>query len=564
MPKRAWFMRHLDILLLVGVLLLLLSVLAVRGLDLGYIGDVLNVDYHFERYGLWQGTHWLVADFWARHLLGGIYGAATHYLFPGSDAAWYALALATHYVAAVTAYLLVRSLFSGRIARLLGWLSAVIFAVALLDIPSNFEFPSIISRNLPLAFAWLSLLLYARYRRGGRSSRMTLHVSFALYVAAFTAYEQSALFFLLYPVIAFFEASGRRSPCAFVRELVEDLFLFPVSVAVYVYVLLFLFPGRGGFSFSPAWILQQWVDGLRALFDPTRIAGQISGAVGESSLAVFVLLVLFVSVGVWLALRNAGDEANEERSLLGAMVLGALASLVTIASASLTAFNLATDPRLLYPALFSAPLLILSLIAWGAARLRVSPLGHVLIAVLAASLIVAGGFSLINTHSRYQSANLVRQQSLAALRQAVPEIVEPARPYFLVVTNAVDPDSFQLNMRDINFPFLLDRLYGVDGLMGDGVYLRSEGALAADETTTPVGAIIADEDGIHSPLRPGEIIDPDRLVVVFYDVDTGTVRVHERLPEEVLTGSNIVDRVGLDWATNWSQIRVAEGSVSPP
>jgi hypothetical protein len=62
---------------------------------------------------------------------------------------------------------------------------------------------------------------------------------------------------------------------------------------------------------------------------------------------------------------------------------------------------------------------------------------------------------------------------------------------------------------------------------------------------------VVEPEGIYSPLRPGVAIDPNRLVILYYDSQTQSAHVLDEVPAEMLATANIVERAPIEWRTNY-------------
>lgn len=529
-------------LILAGLFLLLLA----RGLNLGFFGDVLAYDYHLAQAGVIGGSHWLVTEHWSRHLLGAPYPAVIQVLANGTSTLWYATAFLSHYTAAVCAYLFITSFTRGQ-ARALALAAALIFAVSLLDTRANFEFPTLTVRNLPLGFAWLALWAYLAYVRGGRQYALLGVLAFGLFVLAFAAYEPTALFFFLLPVIAWFARAElppeqREAGWPWARRALIDMLPYGGAVVIYVYLLAILFPGTGGIRLSPGWIIEQGIMGIRVLFDP-RPAVE---ALNSGSPVIIAVGGLVVAALLWWRLRAA---QLTRFALAQTVTVAAGVTLVTIGGAAPTSFGLAENVRLLYPAMFAAPLLLIALGLLVGEQLKLRSLARMGAAGAAGGLVALGAAAVLAAQTEYAQINATRTQSLAAIQTALPTLALEARPYLLVVTDLADPEVLALNMGDINFPQMLDRLYSVYGMLGDGVYPRAE---AAPPCELRIGCIVVDEAGLHSPLRPDLIIDPAQIVIIRLQVsgNTTTGQVIDVLTAAELVGTNVVIAPGTTLRTN--------------
>jgi hypothetical protein len=98
----------------------------------------------------------------------------------------------------------------------------------------------------------------------------------------------------------------------------------------------------------------------------------------------------------------------------------------------------------------------------------------------------------------------------------------------------------------------------VDGIAADAIYpdVPASAAPAPDVPGSLYSGpyIVVEPEGIYSPLNPRVPIDPQRLVIVYYDSQTQTARILDDLPPEVLETANIVQRAPIEWRTNYDLI----------
>lgn len=546
----------------VGPLLLLLLVLGAawlallaRGLDLGFTGDLLDYAYHYERFGTFGGMQWLVTEHLHRHLFAGLFSAPIAYLFPNQSAVWYAYAFAAHFGAAVVAYLLAAAVLRGR--RLwLAFTAALLFAFHTLHTTLNFEFPTSGHGNSAFVLALLSLYLFLQYVRRGRRNRWWLELSLAAYIVAVGTYEQTVLFFLLHPLIAWFEdraAGVRRSPVAFVRRALADSFWFPVFVVIYLYLLRVLFTSSD-LRLSPEWILSQLVNGLRAEVEPGPFFARIAPAWSGGWLPLtLVLALLFAALyGLW-SRRQPATTAPTQTGGFGFAYLGVLGlgiSLVSIAGVAPTDWGILQHPRMIYPSAVGFGFLLAALSAtlvWRAPVLRWP------VALLLGLLIASGAVRYYTVQSDYQAQAAARQRVIDAVTAVVPDVTGDPPPYLLIYSDA-HPQDLWLFAQDYRFPYTFDRIYGVVGMPVDVLYFDLDPALAPPDDQPGSEAhgqyLVVEPEGIYSPLQHGVPIDPSRLIVVYYDSATGTAQVMDRLPDDVRERANIVARADIDWRSN--------------
>src|SRR5690606_5157849 len=87
-----------PVLLLVLVFGMTWLALVLRGLDLGFTGDLLDYAFHYDRLGTFGGMRWLISEHLQRHLLAGLVSAPIAYIFPAQSAPWYAYHFLVHFV----------------------------------------------------------------------------------------------------------------------------------------------------------------------------------------------------------------------------------------------------------------------------------------------------------------------------------------------------------------------------------------------------------------------------------------------------------------------------------
>lgn len=533
-------------LLLIGVLALVFAAMAWRGFGLGFAGDMLGFEYHYDRLGFWEGSRW-VLEGWKRHLLATVYSASIHQLFPGQSAAWYALSYLTHFLVGVVSFLLADTVLR-RQWRWLAFSAALIFIFHVHQIQGHFELPTGGVRKLSLALALLSLWCHVLYVRGERRNSRWHEFSIATYVLSLFLYEQTALFFVIHPLIAYFEERRVR-----LWQWVMDSFWFPLIVAVYLFLLRVIFPTEGaGGDTSLSAILERMRVSLWLEFDPALNAERIAPAFQWTVflLTGIVFAVVFLGLLVWRRRTViTGTTIPEHRTnvvyliALGLGIFGA-----NLLSVIPTPF---LDSRLLYPAAVG----IAYVIVGGLALLMNVPLGKVVYAALVAFLIATGLTRTFQIQQDYIDANVPRQRVIDAIQAAVPSLRGDVPPYFLLVSDVRLSDDLHLRVQDTNFPYMFGLLYPVDNIAADGVVydLPQSLAPALDEAGSAYQGpfIVVEPEGIYSPLRD-EVIDPLRVVILFYDSETDTVAVLDELPES--PQDNIINRTSRPLRTNFELI----------
>lgn len=540
--------------------------LLARGLDLGFFGDLLDYAYHYDRLGISGGMQWLITEHLQRHLLAGLFPAPLAYFFPGQSVFWYAAAFATHYAVALMSFVLADAVLRGRL-RWVSFAAALLFAFHPLHLRLNFEFPTIYIGTSALFLALLSLWLYLQYVRRGRRNRWWIESSLAAFAVAIGLYEQTVLFFALHPLIAWFEAryAGERSaPARFLKQAVADSFWFPVVVVAYLYLLRSLFVGTGTLSFRPDYLMGQVAAGLAVEFAPDGFVARVLSGLNAMPLAALAVTVALAALLFWWSSRDtrvstAGESGHREGMLLAyLMALGGGITLATIVGVAPTSWLLSENPRLIYPSAVGFGYLVAGLL--GLLRFR---LPTRLIAATAIALLVGAGFAgLLAMQAEYARQQAARQAVLDAVQAAIPDVSDDPLPYIVLYSDAHPSDDLWLYAQDNRSTYLFDLMYGTTGMPFDALYMDVD---PADAPAPDVPGsryqgkfIVVEAEGIYSPLRPFEPIDPSRLVIVEYDSASRTARVVDELPSDILARANIVERAPVEWKTNRALVAPAE------
>jgi hypothetical protein len=547
--------------LLIVVLVLVWLAMALRGFDLGFTGDMLGFEYHYDRLGLWGGSRWLL-DEWERHLLGTVYSASIHQLFPGQAAAWYAMSFVTHFVVGGVTFLLSDTILRGR-WRWLSFAAALIFVFHTRQIQGHLELPTGGLRKTALALSLLSLWFHVLYLRDRRQRALWHEVSLATFFVSVWMYEQTFLFFLLHPLIAYFEETFDTPERSFFnwlrqrwRQLIVDSFWYPPIVAVYLFLLKVLFPASGfGTDVSAVAMLGQVATALRLEFSPTEFVTRVAPTFQGEWLILTLVLALAVFAVIWVW-RHSDNSVVRGRELAALLVIGAALFAANLLSIAPT--RVGHDARALYPAAVGLAMVVSGGLAWLGGRYLPARIGQGIYAVMVALLVATGLTYTFHLQTGYIEANTIRQQVLDAIRDAVPDVDEP--PYFLILSDAHPDDDLRLNAQDINFPYTFDLMYGVDGSAADAIYadLTDAPPLADVHGSDYSGPyIVIEDEGIYSPLRPGQPIDPSRLIVLYYDSHTATASVLEEVPGELLDGAftNIIRRADTPLRTNFELLQ---------
>lgn len=521
--------------------------LAARGFRLGFYSDIVAYQYHFELRGLVGGMNWLVSEYWQRHLLGGLFAIPLHLFAPDRYDLWYALTLALHFLVGPFIFLLVDTLQRGQ-RRWLTFAITLAFIFDSLQTPSNIEFPTGWDHRVFLICALLSLWAYLRFVRAGRRQPGWYMLSFLTYMLAIMTYEQSFFFFLLHPFIALVEdrRSGQPGLTALRFWLhIRDALPFACFLLIYVYLLRILFSGDSfAMSLSPAHIASQTAEGLAVVFNPLDLAGRLARAAGSGQWWFVALLALVIgaSFHVWLPRSgDSGQSANWPPPMLAG--LGFMLALLSVFNSAPTTMPLALHTRLLFAASLGQAFVWIGLLGWIAARYR--RLGGATFAV-ALALLLAPGISFFYEH---QAIHLKRAQIservFASIYVAIPDFAAGAEPYLLLVTDLDAETELYLHPRDINFPRVFALHYGIENF-------RADAALFDEGLSRNSADIQLRPDGVTSPLRPGELIAYDRVIVVAYHSGDNRVTILDRLPDDVVRRGNFDIGAEVDIETNWS------------
>lgn len=557
--RKVCLKRLFPYLLLISILALTFLILALRGLDLGFVGDVLAYEYHYQRYGIQGGMHWLVAEHWHKHLLAPLFSASVHLMFPGQSAAWYATAFLAHFASGVLGFLLADTILHQK----LQWLSfavALMFVFTSFEVPANFEFPTIGVRSFALSLFLVSFWSYLSYIRTGRQNLAWYYVSLVSYLFGLMSYEITTFFFLLYPLAAYFEdrSAGLITPRKriWLAKVAGEIVLYPIFIALYLYFLWVLFPQEGSFTLTSSWILRQIVNGIQLVFSPSAIWERIAPAF-QPDIVLLTLLIwtgVFFAFWLWMQRTEATHvERQQANSLTRKLaILGAAMVSLNILSVAPTAWD---NSRLLYPSILGSALFVLGGLFWLLDLLMRPMMQRAVFATVIAFFIATGAIRLLQVQGEYIHRSLMRLKVLTAIESTVPSWSGDVKPYILFISDAHPDDDLWLHGGDINFPYMFDLMYDTYDIAADVLYFDIP-KLSAPSPNLPseqyIGQfIIADEEGIYSPLRPSEPIPPERLVIIYYDSQTDTATIWDEIPSQMIEQANIVQRVPIDWRTNY-------------
>ncbi len=521
--------------------------LALRGFRLGFYSDIVAYQYHFELRGVVGGMNWLITEYWQRHLLGGLFAIPLHLFGPDRYELWYALTLALHFLVGPFVFLLVDTLQCGQ-RRWLGFAIALAFIFDPLQTPSNVEFPTGWDHRIFLIWALLSLWAYLRFIRSRRRQAGWYMLSFLTYMLAIMTYEQSFFFFLLHPVIALVEERRPGEPRLTARNLwlhARDALPYAFFLLIYVYLLRILFSGDSfAMSLSPGHLARQTAEGIAVIFNPLDLASRLAqaAAMGKWWLVALLALVVGAFFQLWIP-RSGGDSQSAVWTPPMLAGLGLLLALLSIFNSAPTNMPLALHTRLLFAASLGQAFVLIGLL--GSAVDRNRRIGGTAFAA-ALALLLAPAISFFYEH---QAIHLQRAQTservFASIFDAIPEYAAGAEPYLMLVTDRDAETDLYLHPRDVNFPRVFALHYGIANFRADAVLFDHDGARKP-------ARIELREEGIVSPLQPGELIGYDSVIVVAYQSADNSVTVLDRLPDEVLQQGNFKSGADVRIETNWS------------
>lgn len=562
--------RLYPYILLSVVLLTFFVLLALLGLNLGFVGDILGFEYHFANDGITGGLQYTL-DHDRRHFLSGIFYAVLHFLFPNQPAAWYGTSIFLHFGNAFVGFLLTDTLLSGK-RRWLSFAIALMFAFHLNQVVDHFEIATGGHLKLGLGLALFSLWCYLRYVRGGRKAVLWRDSAGIAYVIAFMLYESTFLFFLINPLIAYIEdhRAGRLTTWQrWLWQNIQDTFWYPMFFLIYVALLSVMIPPAKD-RFFIAHIPNNIIGALRTEFWIGDYLNRLSPLLTATGLPLMAAAAagFAVLIGIWRHVdvpQTSKREAQTPISNLGYILLvGAGIVLTNIIAVAASEWYLPDAPRLIYPAAFGASILICGGIAWLTDRLPRRSLRAAVFALITVIFIAPGTIRFTQAQAQYQQEFVARQRVIDAVVRAVPAWQGDTPPYLLLVSD-LQPDELALHALDIRFPYNWDMAYGVEGILADAVYRRDNPRfpqdLPADDEPIEryVGTyIVIENNTIYSAVRPGIPIDPARLVIIYYDSITDTARVLDSLPEDVLANGNIIRRDPMPLTTNFSLIASQE------
>jgi len=526
------------------------AVLAIRGFALGYYGDVVAYQWHYTFDGVFGGMNGLITRHWERHLLGALFSAPLHIVFPQRYDLWYALALFLHVSLGMVIFLLVDTLQQGK-RRWLALVVALFFVFDTFQTPSNLEFATGSHRKGSLILALLSLWAYIHFVRSKREQLSWYILNLTTFLLAIMIYEQSFFFFALHPLIAFMEDRRTGEFSISPRYLwitVRDSFLHGVMVLIYVYLLLSLFTGgNDNLQLTPAYILSQIIDGLMFQFNPVLIVERLSQAVAISQLWVIGLLgiVVFVFFGAWIGLTD-NESYETPWTPFWIILFGLGLMLLNLLNVSPTVWTFDTHARLIYASSVGAGMVMAGVLAWLVGLNR--RIGGVVFALVMAIFLSPGISFLYEQHVVYRQQDEASNAVYNAIYEAIPAFADGAEPYLLLMTDLDADAELALHPQDFNFPRIFAMHYDIQEFRADAILYDIDQSLTSQR-------IQLTDDGIISPLRPDERIAYDRVLIVQYDSQTGQATMLDRLPDDVLATGNFDGETDMPIVTHFDLLK---------
>ncbi|MEL6149912.1 MAG: hypothetical protein AAFR56_09835 [Chloroflexota bacterium] len=542
MQPRALLQRWWTYFALTAAMAGMYFALAVRGFSLGLYGDVLAYIYHYETRGIRGGMNWLVMEHWHRHLAGALASAPIQVLFPGDEAAWYAIGLAIHFGNAVLLFAFMDYWMRGK-HRLLTVLAAVFFALDTLQTEFNLILATSTHRKISATMMILFLWLYLAHARSGHNRTAFYGLSLVLFSIGNAIYEQGFLLFLLFPLLALYENWQKPVMQPWWRYLMRialEMFPFGMFVLSYVYLIDVLFISSNVES-SVQHVINQVAGAINIAYNPWEIIVRSWPAVRTWGWTLLAIIGTVVAGGLlWQWVRRTETDTPYPWRLL---LLGAGIMLLNAFSVAPTDFSIPFATRLVYVGGLGSGVVILC--AMECIRRTVPGItGKALFTVVPALIIGSGVSQYFSAQNIYLERNIEREAVLSAVQDALPSWSTDEQPYLLIIPDAHPYDELALHAQDVGFPYAFDLLYDTEGILADVVYFDIGGP-----AETSGQHIIATGNGIVSPLRKEELIAPERLVVFAYDSTTRTAQIVEAVPPEILEIGNLYAEAPFTWET---------------
>ena len=319
---------------------------------------------------------------------------------------------------------------------------------------------------------------------------------------------------------------------------------------LYVYLLLSLFgKGNANLTLTPGHILQQLGDGARLLWSPAQFVARLAEAAAMSPFWLLALLAIVLSLGFGLWIFKVDDAPGDSNAWTPGWIvaLGCSISLLCMANTAPASWKYIWHERLLYAASLGSAMTIAGLLALAVERHR--QLGGAAFAAVVASIVAPGICFPFAYQAQQLERDAISRQVHAAISRAIPEFTEGAQPYLLLLSDRDPERDLHLVPRDLNFPHVFALRYDIRDFAADAVLhpVAGRGDPAKIRLT---------ESGIVSPLKPGEVIAYDRVVIIRYDSLADSASILDRLPADALSMGNFDIRADMDLATNWALLPV--------
>lgn len=543
----------------------LLGAMSLIGFDMGLWGDNLQAEYSFGVKGTLEGMRFFALEHLRRHMLTTFRLASIVELFPAGDVKWYVTSVGLHLLNAFPLYALLNTILRGR-WRWLSFSVAALFMVSLF-IQFDILFFSTgsgiwLAFNVQLA----SFLVYIFYVRNERRVIFWRDVSLALFVLSLSLYETNALFFLLYPLLSLAESVPKRSEWrTWILTLANDLIWFPVIMVFYYGVHTIFFPSHT-FNTNITSGISRSFEALEKIVNPLPYLQTIQQAwTGEWVLvSLGTTAILSLVLFVWRRGSEPFEMGSTRLNMMLLVGLGLIVLPLPIA-ASTYIYGIPLSFRTMYAATAGSGILLIVLIAWGTNFIPNKTAKFATFALLMGALLGSSFTAFLQRQQQDYSQDSRRDVILAAIVEAIPDIeagiVE--QPHIIMYTDEADVATVQKDLRalDLYLPLWFAIHYDIETMGFDLLsYVEPENRPAfANRHASEIidqAYMIIEADGVYSTLRPF-VPDgyapsaPENFIIVYYDAATQTAEVVSEVPDDMLERSNIVQKVPIDWQTNF-------------
>lgn len=554
--------------LFLGVLLgCIFAALLFHGLDFEPVGDNLQRLYLYETLGIRNANIFMIV-YGHGHPLANLITSIIYILFSSKTSSWLITSLLFHFVNGLLCFAFLDFLFLYR-WRWVSFSASVIFIFNIRQFQSIFDVPIGSFLYLSLGLALLSVWFYVLYVRRNRQNIWWRDFSILFFVFAFLIYETAFTFFLVYPVLAYFEDrrnENRRGWLALVGQYIRDLFWYPVAFGIYMIILFLVLPpgSRVGIDNTVGGFIRML--SFELSFSAPREQLVLLAQSGWPLAALALGAVLFSLLFAWAWSPHPDKVVTEQknnRSFAIITISGTVLILGNLALVAPTGWSISQHARLGYPLAMGLGLFMAGGMAWLLSHISAVVIRRIVYAGLVTILGVTGFTALLQTYEAHYQENLSRVAVINAVRTAIPRWVNGAKPYILLYSDAHPSEDLGLNAQDVNFPLTFALLYEMDWVHADAIYFdvpdeaKPEAGTSADRYSGPY--ILVEDGKIYSPLRP--IIpriyqpgDANQVVILYYDGQSGKAQMVDELPADVLQKGNIVVRGDSKLRTNYDLI----------